>query len=385
MPGPRNINLAWAILSHRKGRLAVSVAGIGFAILLMFMEIGFLNGLLDSETLLAEKLDADLIIINKKKAYAYALEPFPRERLVRARAVAGVERVTGLYMQWMTLKNLKDKKIHGIVVLAYDTASPALLIPEINARTRELKYTDTALFDRTSRREVYGLLTPGESLEIENRRFRIISDFALYPNFSTDGHVVMDRDNLARAWGDTGEADILDSPEFGLVRLFPDADLLKVKAALADRLAKDMQVMTKAEMVTRIKDKWKQDQPVVAIFGLGLLVGFAIGMIICYQILFTDISDHAAEFATLKAMGYTNGFLIRTVMAQGVYLALVSFGPGLLASFVFYNLLQQLTGIWMTVTVPRALAIFILTLAMCVVSAFFAARKVIRMDPAEVF
>ncbi|MCG8683581.1 MAG: hypothetical protein MI892_01800, partial [Desulfobacterales bacterium] len=80
-----------------------------------------------------------------------------------------------------------------------------------------------------------------------------------------------------------------------------------------------------------------------------------------------------------------NGFLIRTVMAQGVYLALVSFGPGLLASFAFYTLLQNLTGIWMTVTVYRASWIFALTLAMCVMSAFLAARKVIRMDPAEVF
>lgn len=380
--GQGSTYLAWTILSHRKRRLAVSVAGICFAVLLMFMELGFLNGLLDSETLLAENLDADLILINKKKAYAYALEPFPEERLVTARAVEGVERVTGLYMQWISLKNPRDKKIHDIMVLAFDTASPALLIPETIARGRDLKYPNTALFDRTSRKEVYGLLPPGTAVEVQNRGFRIIGDFALYPNFSTDGHILMDRDNLAGAWGDAG---ILDSVEFGLAGLSPGADPLKVKADLAARLPHDMQVMTKTEMVTRIKDKWKEDQPVVAVFGLGLLVGVAIGMIICYQILFTDISDHGAEYATLKAMGYTNGFLIRTVAAQGVFLALISFGPGLLASFAFYNLLQLLTGIWMTVTVYRAGGIFVLTLFMCVISAFLAARKVIRMDPAEVF
>ena len=322
--------LAWAILSHKKMRLLVSVTGIAFAVLLMFVEIGFLNGLLDSETLMANKLDADLIMINRMKTYAYALNPFPRAYLARTRGIEGVDRVTGLYMHWLELKNTRDKKIHAIMGLGVDPGVSALLIPEVNAQSRSLAYPYTALFDRTSRMELYGDLAPGMDVEVNGRRLRLRGSFKLYPNFSTDGHLMMGRDTLSRlVEGDTGSTPLINTPEMGLITLSGGADPLKVKQKLEGSLPGDVAVFTKEEMVTRIKDKWKSDQPVVAVFGLGLTVGFAIGMIICYQILFTEISDHSAEFATLKAIGYTDGYLIRTVMTQGLYLALVSFGPGL--------------------------------------------------------
>ena len=299
----------------------------------------------------------------------------------------GVEAVKGLYMHWIRLKNTNARKIHDIMGLAFDTGSPALLIPEARRLGAALKYPFTALFDRTSRTELYGGIPPGTDVELEDRQVRFIGAFTLHPNFSTDGHILMDADNLARllARKKTGGTDILDTPEIGLIRLSPGADASQVIQALDAHLLDDVRILTKEEMIERIKEKWKSDQPVVQVFGLGLIVGFSIGMIICYQILFTNISDHSAEFATLKAIGYNDAYLIRTVMTQGLYLALTSFGPGLLASFVFYTLLQHMTGIWMRFTVLRAAGIFGLTLIMCVLSAYLAARKVIRMDPAEVF
>lgn len=383
----REKSLAWAMLSHKKMHFALSITGIAFAVLLMFVEIGFLNGLLDSETLLANNLDADLIVMNRKKTYAYALAPFPRQRLARALDVPGVEAARGFYMHWVRVRNTEARKIHDIMCLAYDTAFPALLIPEARRLGAALKYPRTALFDRTSRTELYGGIPPGTEVELEDRQVRFIGEFTLRPNFSTDGHVLMDVDNLARLLKrkETGLENIRDTPEIGLIRLSPGADAQKVIQALDAHLLDDVRVVTKEEMIRRIKEKWKSDQPVVQVFGLGLIVGFTIGMIICYQILFTDISDHSAEFATLKAIGYSNAYLIRTVVTQGFYLALAAFGPGLLASFVFYTLLQHMTGIWMRITVYRAAGIFALTLIMCVVSAYLAARKVTRMDPAEVF
>jgi len=377
--------LAFAILTHKKMRLLVSVAGVAFAVLLMFVELGFINGLLDSETLLARALDADLVIMNRMKAYIYSDMPFPKKRLARALDIEGVESAKGFYMQWVRLKNTHDRKIHSIMALAFDTAVPALLIPDTRTYGNQLKYPFTALFDRTSRMETYGGLSTGMNVELETHQATFIGDFKLYPNFSTDGHILMDKDNLARLFAGGRHANILDRPQLGLIKLAPSTDLATVQKALSAHLESDVRVYTKAQVIQRIKDQWMKEQPVVQVFGLGLIVGFAIGMIICYQILFTDISDHSAEFATLKAMGYTNFHLILTVISQGVYLALLSFGPGLAASLIFYSLLQHLTGIWMAVTPVRAGAIFLLTLVMCMLSAFLAARKVIRMDPAEVF
>src|SRR5262249_39553112 len=128
--------------------------------------------------------------------------------------------------------------------------------------------------------------------------------------------------------------------EFGLLKLKAGADPWKVRNELRTTLEDDVQVMTKQEFIDQVIHYWATAQPVGYVFGMGMLVGFLIGVTICYQILFTDIMDHAPQYATLKAIGYSNGYLIRLVLWQATYLALMGFFPGLLASLAAYSLLQ---------------------------------------------
>lgn len=196
----------------------------------------------------------------------------------------------------------------------------------------------------------------------------------------------MDVENLSRLYAGTGDGvRRSESVEFGLVLLEPGADAAQVQAALKNHLDRDVEIFTKNELTRRVRDIWKKEQPVVEVFGLGLAVGFIIGMIVYYQILFTDIADHHAEFATLTAIGYPNGHLMRVIIAQGLYLSIISFLPGLCLSLVFYTLLQHLTGILMEITALRIILVFSLTMLMCVLSGLMAAQKVFRTEPAEVF
>ena len=115
------------------------------------------------------------------------------------------------------------------------------------------------------------------------------------------------------------------------------------------------------------------------------MIGFLVGVVICYQVIHADVGDHLAEFATLKAMGYPNRYFVGFVLAESVYLSLLSFIPGMLLSLGLYAALAHWTGLLMILNVPRAASVLLLTLAMCVVSGCLAMRKVLAADPAELF
>ncbi len=108
-------------------------------------------------------------------------------------------------------------------------------------------------------------------------------------------------------------------------------------------------------------------------------------MIICYQIINADIADHMPEFATLKAMGYPNRYFVGFVLLESTYLSLLSFVPGVLASYVLYEALARSTGLLMILNPSRVATVFLLTLAMCITSGCLAMRKVLAADPAELF
>jgi putative ABC transport system permease protein len=130
---------------------------------------------------------------------------------------------------------------------------------------------------------------------------------------------------------------------------------------------------------------WRTSTAIGAILGLGTAMGFLIGVIICYQILYTDVVDHLPQFATMKAIGYYNGVLVRVVLAQALVLALLGFVPGLVLSQVFYQGVARATGLLMRLTVPRAAFVLVLTVVMCAFAGSMAMRKVLSADPAEVF
>jgi putative ABC transport system permease protein len=300
--------------------------------------------------------------------------------------VEGVAAADALYLEWPLLRNTAERREYLVVALAYDTDRDVLLLPEVVQNSAALRRPETILVDKTSRRFCYGELGVDTPVEINRRRVRVVGTFSLFPNFSTDGHVVMRDQTLFALYADPRARQARENlVDFGLVRVRPGFGLEAVRLALAAALPDDVAVLSKAEMVRRVEQRWATSQPVVPVFGLGMLIGFIIGIMICYQILFTDIEDHRAEMATLKAMGYGNGYLVRVVLQEALTLALLAFLPGLLGSALLYRVLQDLTGVLMEITAPRAGAVLALTVAMCLVSALIAIRKVLRADPAEVF
>jgi putative ABC transport system permease protein len=379
--------LAWRNFSHDRARLLGSVAGVAFAVILMFVEMGFLQGLFDNHTRFIDKLNADLLIVNADKEAVVPQQAFPKRRLHEVRGQPGVQAVYALRLEEMrsTLKNVRDRKEYPMFVLGFDPTEPVFLIPEIEASARLLMVPDTILIDSHGK-DLYGDVLSTETAEIAGRRLRIVGTFPLGPDFRADGTgLVSERTFLNLFPGQRPGETLAERVEFGLIKLAPGADLRATRATLESNLPADVRVLTKSEFNERIRLYWGTSKPVGAVFGTGMAVGFLIGVVICYQILYTGIVDHLPQYATIKAMGYSDGYLIRLVLEEAVWLGLGGFIPGLFLTTVIYAVLEVYTTVPMDLSFGRGAIVFVLTLTMCIVSALIAVRKAIEADPAEVF
>ena len=158
-----------------------------------------------------------------------------------------------------------------------------------------------------------------------------------------------------------------------------------VRQTLRSRLPGDVLVLTKADFARRERHHWDKTTPIGYVFTFGVIIGFVVGSIIVYQILFADVSDHLAEYATLKAVGYSNAAVSSVVIEQGILLAVLGFVPGLAISAALYDTAGAATRLPMHLTPERILLVLGLTIAMCCLAGLMALRKVRAADPAEIF
>jgi putative ABC transport system permease protein len=390
----RRVPLALKNLTHDYRRLAVAVGGIGFAVLLMFMQTGFRYALLDSTVKVIDTLGGDLIIINRAQYALPARQRFSRTRLVTAEQCPGVAGVFPIYIE-KPLAVLKHpgKKGYPIRVLAFRSGDPAFALEEVQRYAAELDEPFAALIDEKSKPK-FGVPDKLEELrrhqaELAGKRIHFVGAFSMGTDFANDGNVIMTARNFARyfplrARGD----DPLSVVDLGVVRLDPKAnehERQEILARLDQILPDDVAVFSKQQFRRTERNFWRESTPIGYIFGVGTALGFVVGVIICYQIIFTSISGHMPEFATLKAMGYRGRYFVGLVIAEAFYLSVLGFVPGFLISWALYWALAEWTGLLMNMTADRAALVYAFTLAMCVTSGCLAMRKVLAADPAELF
>lgn len=380
----RRVPLAALNLLHDRTRLLVAIAGVAFAVLLIFMNLGFLGSLLKTTTNFYEQFNGDIFLISPQSLEISTTEPFPRERLYQVAGVEGVKQVMPLYSDYSLWKNPETGLSRAMFVYGYNLRDPAFLMPEVNSPEgiRTLRQPDTVFIDRLSRPE-FGPQTTGLVTEADRRQVKIGGQYSMGGGFAADGTLLMSDQNFRRYFAPR----TLDQINVGMVLLEPGVNPQKMKETMRSLLPADVNVFTKAEVVKQDSDYWLQTTSIGFIFGLGVLVSFIVGTVIVYQILYTDIRDHLREYATLKAMGYSSWYLFQVVLQEAALLAVMGYVPGLIIALGLYTLTVNATAgaLPMEMTLFRVGFVLVLAMLMCSLSGLISVRKAMTADPAEVF
>ncbi len=372
--------LAWRNLVHVQARLLVATGGIGFAVMLIFLQLGFFGAVLKTATLVYDHLNFDLLIIPRKAVDATVTQTFERKRLYQAAGVEGVESVKPFYVAFKQWRNPTTKLTRAILVMGMNPKDEVFLIPEINDNLSVIQRQDTLIIDKRSRAE-FGNPQIGTKTELGGRRQTVGGLFTMGPSLRFDGAVIVSDQNFIRLFAGRS----VDDVSLGLIKLTNGADIQLVQAQLQEILPGNLEVLTRREAEARDQKYWVTSTSVGYIFGIGAVMGFIVGTVIVYQILYTDVSDHLPEYATLKAMGYSNYRLSVIILQQAILLAVLGYVPAFFVALGLYKITLIATNLPIAMTAIRAIVVLSTTLFMCTASGLISLRKVINANPADLF
>ena len=382
----RQIPLSWMLLTRQPVRLLVALAGISFAGILMFMQLGFRDGLFDASVTVHRLFDADLVLISPRSASSVRMAGFPRRRLIQTLADPSVEGVTPVHWGLMLWRNPETRRNRAILALGFNPDDPFFLDPGLAEQTGVLKQKGRILFDRLSRPEfgpIADWYNDGRVVETEiaGNRVRVEGLVSLGTSFGADGNLLTSTETFLDLMPQKSPGGI----EVGLIRLQPGTDPDLAVERLQQRLPDDVTVLTKQGFIDFEQNYWKSSTSIGFIFTLGAAMGFVVGCVIVYQVLYTDVSDHLPEYATLMAMGYRVSHLLGVVMREGFYLAALGYVPAYIAGQGLYWFVRDATKLPVGMDPARAITVLVMILVMCMLSSLLAMRRLIDADPAEIF
>jgi putative ABC transport system permease protein len=380
--------LAWHNLVHNRVRTAVATAGVAFSVLLIFMQWGFLGSVQTTATMIYDSLDFDLAIRSKEYLHLAKPSSFSQTRLYQAQAIEGVEAVAPFYVGMNQWRNPSEGTRHPLLVIGVDPERPVFQDEAIGESTRRLMRANAVLMDRECRSdfgpaegEEFSTADEGVVSEIGVKRVDVVGCFRLGSGLTADGAAIVNADGFCRLYpGRTKERVSL-----GFVKLSPDADAEAVAARVAAVMPPDVEVLPRDVVIDREILRWVYQTPVGIIFQLGVAVAFVVGLAIVYQVLSADVASHLREYATLKAMGYSQMYLSGVVLTQACALAIIGFAPGLVAALALYWITGTIANIPLYMNWNRVGLVLLLAVAMCVISGMGALRKSRSADPADLF
>jgi putative ABC transport system permease protein len=402
--------LAISNLLHGKWRTLVSTSGVSLAIVLIFMQLGFLGAVAGTAVQIYDHLQFDVLLRSPDYFHFYDAREIPRSFLYRVTSMPEVTSVKPLHatlVNWRipktphTVARHTAGELRGIVAMAIDPSANVFDLEDVRQQLGKLTNPEYILIDRQTKGDDYGAengksfgdLDLDRDVEVGYKRFRIAGHFELGTGLAANGSVLMGRSGYARFYPRDTEHQV----NFGLVQLKggtdPDEFCARARERLfAERgtadtvpLARPLSVLTRQQVRAFELRRWLWQTPIGAIFLAGVFVALVVGSVVVYMVLSNDVANHLREYATLKAMGYTNRFLRGVVMQQAVAMALLGYIVSLACAELLYRVVGGLANIPMEMTWWIRGSVLILSIGMCCVSGIATLRKLSKAQPAELF
>ncbi len=380
------IPFAWLQITAERKRFTAAAAGMAFAVLMMLLQVGLHSGLYEQGVRPFRKMSGDIVIVSSQYEYLCVPRLFNADRLYRAKAVPGVATVSPLWLGTLPLKNPVTGQGRDVFVMAFDPEQKVFNDAEIEAGRASLAAGDTILFDRFSHKN-FGpfdsmLTERGGSVatELNEKSVRVTGTFEVGQTLGLDGNIIAGRDAFLRTIPGASP----DSIMMGLVTLTPGADPAKTVESLRKLLPADVRVLTMSDMVKSETEYWDSRTPIGVIITSTMVLSFIVGAVVVFQILYTDVTDHLPEYATLKSIGFADDYFTKVVIQEAVILSIAGFIPGAILTGPVYHFLASKTGIPVVYTLPNLALVLGVSITMCVIAGLGATRQLAHANPADI-
>ncbi len=383
--------LAWHNLLHNKARTGVAIAGVVFTIVLMFMQLGFLEAVKVSATLVYDTLDFDLCLRSKDYLHLADARWISRQRMAQATGVRGVQNAVPLTIASNAWSNPQSGQRRTILCLGVEPAATTFRDPETDQRVRNLLVRpDIALIDTKTRPEYgpprdgrhFGPADHGTNVEVGGESVTIVGDYTCGAGLSAGGAIIISDRGLRTIT----PALSADQVSLGLLKIAAGENPRQVADRLRQRLPDDIDVLTRQDVLRAEVSHWVNETNYGMIFQTGVLVALIVGTAIVYQVLANDVDSLLPEYATLKAIGYGNRYLAAVILKQALVLAVLGFLCGVVIAELLYSVTSAGAHIPVRMTSVNLALVLVLSIVMCTCSGLAAAfRKPSAPDPADLF
>lgn len=384
--------LAYKQLSHRGAKLVGALMGVCVAIILIFTQVGFRNALYDSAVGIPRALDADILIAGPTfHSWGDAPPWMPRAVLYEAASIPGVKSALPLYANTIPVASPRDGNSLATYLLAFPPHAPVFARADINSRLNDISLPERVLLDRESRDDFElarhrieagerSNLTVLSAIDSLQKEVKIAGLFAIGPSFTIDGALVTSDLNFHRITGIP-----LDRISIGVVRVAEGVAPEAVRDRIQAKLGNRAKVFLKTDFIQNEINYFSSEKPIGYIFNLGLVVGTLVGIVFILQALHGIVNDNIREYATLRALGYQQGFFITLVSLVSLAISILAYVPSLLVSWAVYAAATAATKLPLLMKPGNMALILVLVLLMGQVATLLAIRRLKKANPVDLF
>ena len=371
------LTLAFRNLFHDRVRLAVTLVGILFSIVLVAVQLGLYLGARTMIIATIDRSDSDLWVMAYGTKNFEEAQPISMRERFTALATPGVASATPLVTSFTDWRKPSGGTTL-VVVIGTDYEDGALAPWNVVAGdVSGLGARDAVMVDKTYLEDL-GINGVGDTAQIGTSRVRVTGITEGIRSFTVTPFVFTTL-NRARSLLNMPA----DNATYVLIKLQPGYEANAVRDVLRAKLP-DSEVLTKAEFRTRSLNHWLFATGAgVALIG-GAILGLVVGTVIVAQTLYSSTKDHLNEFATLRALGSSSGYIHRVILAQAGLSAVLGYALGMVIALTIVYLSHN-TALPIVMSPGLAFLLLALTFGMCAISAVSAIGKVMKIDPAMVF
>lgn len=377
--------IGWLQLSHNRTRFAAALAGVAFANVLVFVQLGIMLSMATATLKPYGFFQADIMISAPDANSMTEGGNVARQWMFQAMADPSVVAGTGLFVANVSWQ--RAGKTLGLTTYGVDPTQPTFLAPEVEARAGSLQLPNSGILDRFSRglpRDVAASIRPQSPLSFEasGTKLTLYDTFAGGGGFGGDGFMMVSDQTFLTLF----PARSSGAPDHILLKVAAEADPEVVAARVRDLVSsKSLRVRSYADAAQEDLSYQQTKRPTGIIFGFGVIIGVLVGLVIVYQVLSTDVADHLSEYATFKAMGYGQGFFLSIVFEEALILGVLGFIPGFVVANLLLTGMARATTLPLEMTTDMAVMVFIGTVIACSLSGVIATRRLVAADPADLF